>query len=265
MFQKFLVALTDLLAAFNRLHLVLMLGWQDIKQRYRRSKLGPFWLTISMAVMISMIGIIFGQALGVALADYLPFVATGIIFWNFISTGINEGSTAFISSSGMIRQLALPLTIYPLRVIWRNIVVLGHNLAILPFVFFIVGRDVNFNLFLIIPGFVILVINMFWLAVFLGVLCTRFRDMPPIIGSLIQVFFYITPIIWMPSTVNARVSSWIVNCNPAYHLLELVRAPILGYNPSILSWGIGVGLLVLGSVVTLFFFGMYRNRIAYWV
>ena len=85
MIAKILIALTDLIGALNKIHLALMLGWQDIKQRYRRSKLGPFWLTISMGIMITMIGIIFGQALSVPLKEYLPFVASGIIFWNFIS------------------------------------------------------------------------------------------------------------------------------------------------------------------------------------
>ena len=265
MLAKILISLLDLVAAFDRLHLVLMLGWQDIKQRYRRSKLGPFWLTISMGVMISMIGVIFGQALSVPIKEYLPYVATGIIFWNFVSSGINEGSSSFINSAGMIRQLALPLSIYPMRILWRNIVVLAHNLMILPFVMFIVGKGICLNILWLVPGFLILVFNIFWISIFLGVVCTRYRDTPPIVSSLIQVFFYLTPIIWMPNAVNARVSTWIVNTNPAYHLLELVRGPILGYCPSLLSWCVGIGLGIIGMLVTLIFFGTYKKRIAYWV
>lgn len=265
MIGKILVALIDLVEALNKIHLALMLGWQDIKQRYRRSKLGPFWLTISMGVMITMIGIIFGQALALPLRDYLPHVACGIIFWNFISSGVNEGSSSFINSAGMIRQLALPLALYPIRILWKNIVVLGHNAVIIPLVLVVVGKPINFNLLWLIPGFILLVLNIFWLSVLLGVFCTRFRDMPPIVASLVQVFFYLTPILWMPHTVNARVSSWIVNVNPAYHLLELVRAPILGYCPSMLSWLVVIGLFVFGSLITLWFFGSYKKRIAYWI
>lgn len=265
MTSKILIALIDLIGAINKIHLALMLGWQDIKQRYRRSKLGPFWLTISMGIMITMIGIIFGQALSVPVNEYLPFVASGIIFWNFVSAGINEGSSSFIGSAGMIRQLALPLTLYPIRSLWRNIVVLGHNAVIIPLVLLIVGRSVNLNILWIIPGFLLLTLNIFWISVLLGVCCTRFRDLPPIISSLIQVFFYVTPIIWMPGAVNARVSTWIVNANPAYHLLELVRAPILGYCPSLLSWTVVSALALSGSFLTLWFFGCYKKRIAYWI
>ena len=265
MMKRILIALTDLMNAFAKIDLALMLGWQDIKQRYRRSKLGPFWLTISMGVMISMIGIIFGQALSVPFRDYLPYVATGIIFWNFVSSGISEGCTSFIHSSGMIRQLSLPLTLYPIQVLWRNIVVLGHNILMLPIVLIVVGRGVNLNLFWIIPGFILLVLNIFWISLLLGVFCTRFRDLPPIVNSLLQVFFYITPILWMPHTVTARVSSWIVITNPAYHLIELVRAPILGYCPSLFSWVIGLCVAVLGLLICLVIFGTYRKRIAYWI
>ena len=265
MLEKILVALIDLMGAINKIHLPLMLGWQDIKQRYRRSKLGPFWLTISMGIMITMIGYIFGQAMGLPRQEYLPFVATGMIFWAFISSGINEGSSSFINASGMIRQLSLPLSIYPLRTLWRNVVVLGHNLILLPIALAVAGRAINFNLLWIIPGFILLVLNIFWISVFLGVICTRYRDLPPIIGSLIQVFFYVTPIIWMPSGANSRVPSWILDFNPAYHLLELVRGPVLGYCPSLLSWGVALVSVIFGAIVTLIFYGTYKRRIAYWV
>ena len=265
MTEKILVALIDLMGAINKIHLPLMLGWQDIKQRYRRSKLGPFWLTISMGIMITMIGYIFGQAMGLPRQEYFPFVATGMIFWGFISSGINEGSSSFINASGMIRQLSLPLSIYPLRILWRNIVVLGHNAILLPIVLLIAQRSLNYNFFWFVPGFLLLVLNIFWISVFLGIFCTRFRDLPPIIGSVVQVFFYVTPIIWMPNAMNARVSSWVLDFNPAYHMLELVRAPILGYCPSVLSWIVALGSLIVGSLLTLVFYGTYKKRIAYWI
>ena len=265
MIEKILVALIDLMGAVTKIHLPLMLGWQDIKQRYRRSKLGPFWLTISMGVMITMIGYIFGQAMGLPRQEYLPFVATGMIFWAFISSGINEGSSSFINASGMIRQLSLPLSIYPLRTLWRNVVVLGHNLILLPIALAVAGRAINFNLLWIIPGFILLVLNIFWISVFLGVICTRYRDLPPIIGSLIQVFFYVTPIIWMPGALSARSANLLVDPNPVYHLVQLVRAPILGSGPTMLNWTVSIVMAILGSCIALWFFGKYKKRIAYWL
>lgn len=259
------IALKDIELSYRKIYLAFMLGWQDIRQRYRRSKLGPFWLTISMGVMIGMIGIVFGQVLSTPMVHYLPFLATGMILWTCFSTAIMEGVTAFIDSQGMIRQLNLPLSLYPIRVLWRNIVILGHNILILPVVFVIVAHDISWNILLLIPGFIIFIWNILWISILLGTFCTRFRDMPPIVGSLLQFFFYVTPIIWMPSTLTPRSANLLVDPNPVYHLLQIVRAPILGTCPTFLNWSVSIAIALIGSLITLWFFGKYKKRIAYWL
>ena len=265
MYKDVNVAIKDLIRCREKLYLALMLGWQDIRQRYRRSKLGPFWLTISMGVMIAMIGIVFGQVLNTPMQEYLPFLSTGIILWNCFSTSVMEGSTAFIDAQGMIRQLDLPLSLYPIRVLWRNIVICGHNIIILPLVFLVVGRGISWDIFWLIPGFVVFSWNMLWVSLLLGTFCTRFRDMPQIVNSLLQVFFYVTPIIWMPNALSPRSASLLVEPNPVYHLVQLVRAPILGSSPTLMNWLVAVAMAAIGSLVALWFFGKYKKRIAYWL
>ena len=265
MIKAILLALSDLSRSYRKFYLALMLGWQDIRQRYRRSKLGPFWLTISMGVMIGMIGIVFGQVLSSPMQEYLPFLATGTILWTCFSTAVMEGSTTFIDAQGMIRQLNLPLSLYIIRVLWRNLVIFGHNIIILPLVFLVVGKGVTLNIFYVIPGLILFVWNIFWISMLLSTFCTRFRDMPPIVGSLLQVFFYITPIIWMPNSLNPRSASLFVDPNPMYHILQIVRAPILGNAPSLLNWEVSFAVAFIGSVVAMCFFGKYKKRIAYWL
>lgn len=265
MFNDIGIAVADLKRSREKIYLALMLGWQDIKQRYRRSKLGPFWLTISMGVMIGMIGIVFGQVLNSPMKEYLPFLATGIILWTCFSTGVMEGSTSFIDAQGMIRQLDLPLSLYPIRVLWRNIVICGHNIIMLPLVFLIVGKEITWNIFWVIPGFLLFSWNMLWISLLLGTFCTRFRDMPQIVNSLIQVFFYVTPIIWMPGALSARSANLLVEPNPVYHLLQVVRAPILGSSPTVINWLVSVVIALIGSAIALWFFGKYKKRIAYWL
>ena len=265
MFNEIGIAVADLKRSREKLYLALMLGWQDIRQRYRRSKLGPFWLTISMGVMIGMIGIVFGQVLSSPMDQYLPFLATGTIIWTCFSAGMTEGSTSFIDAQGMIRQLDIPLSLYPIRVLWRNVIVLGHNILILPLVFIAVGKGISLDLLWLVPGLVVFLWNMLWLMVLLGTLCTRFRDMPPIVGSMLQVFFYITPIIWMPNSLNPRSASLFVDPNPMYHLLQIIRAPILGYAPTGLNWIVSITMGLAGTFLSLYFFGKYKKRIAYWL
>ena len=265
MLKDLCIAFNDVQSGFKKLYIALMLGWQDIRQRYRRSKLGPFWLTISMGVAITTIAVVFGQVLHSPMKEYLPFLATGIILWTCFSTSIQEGSNAFIDSQGMIRQLNLPLSLYVVRMLWRNVVILGHNIVILPFVFVCMGVGLNLSFFWVVPGFVVFLWNIAWISLVLGVFCTRFRDMPQIVNSLLQVFFYVTPIIWMPNSINPRSSSLLVDPNPVYHIIQIVRAPILGYSPSILNWIVSVGIALLGTLFSLWFFGKYKKRIAYWL
>ena len=265
MMNEISIAVKDLMRSREKLYLALMLGWQDIRQRYRRSKLGPFWLTISMGVMIGMIGIVFGQVLNSPMKEYLPFFFFCIILWTCFSTSVMEGSSAFIDAQGMIRQLDLPLSMYPIRVLWRNIVICGHNIIILPLVFLVVGRGITWDIFWLIPGFVVFCWNMLWVSLLLGTFCTRFRDMPQIVNSLLQVFFYVTPIIWMPNILNPRSANLLVDPNPVYHLVQLVRAPILGSSPTVMNWVVSIALAVVGSLIALCFFGKYKKRIAYWL
>lgn len=265
MFDKFNYGLSDVKAMLKNFSIASTLGWQDIRMRYRRSKIGPLWITISTGIMIAMIGLIFGQALGMPMQDYLPFLASGLILWTFISSAIQEGSSAFIESAGMIRQISIPISTYLAKVLIRNIVILLHNIILLPVVLMIVGRLPNWNIFWLVPGFLLVVLNVFWLSMVASVFCTRFRDMPTILTNILQVFFYLTPIIWIPSALSPRTANLIVEPNPFYHLLELVRGPILGYCPTALSWGIASVSALIGILIALAFFGKYKDRIAYWV
>lgn len=259
------VALKDIFGAINRYSLVGMLGWQDVKQRYRRSALGPFWLTISMGVMIGTIGIVFGSIFKTSLEEFLPFLASGMILWSFFTTVTNEGCVGFINAERIIKQLPIPLFVHIMRIIWRNIIILVHNLIILPLVFLAVGKPVFLTIFLVIPGFLLVTLNLSWIALMLGILCARYRDLPQIVTSIINVIFYFTPIMWMPHLVPQRAGEYILGLNPVYHLMEIVRAPLLGQVPAASSWITCLVIAVCGWTATILVYGRYKRRIAYWL
>jgi len=263
--NPFSIAWLDVTAAVKRHTLIALLGWQDIQQRYRRSALGPFWLTLSMSVMIGTIGLVFSQIFKTPTQDFLPFIAIGIILWTFISNVINEGCHSFIVAENIIKQLPIPLFVHILRMVWRNILTLAHNIVILPIVLIVVGKPVGLVALLSIPGFILATINLTWVALILATICARYRDMPQMIASVIQILFYLTPIIWMPQTMSAHVSSYLLDLNPVYHLIEIMRAPLLGSMPTATNWLVSIAMAVIGSVLALTFYGNYRRRIAYWL
>jgi len=258
-------AINNIAAALTQWPLAATLGWQDIKQRYRRSKVGPFWLTISMGVMIASIGIVFGQIFKSPMQEYLPFLAAGIIFWGFISGVINDGCLGFVAAENIIKQLPIPLFVHIMRVIWRNVISMLHNLVILPVVMMVLGVPITPLMLLALPGAVLVVINLTWMALLLGVFCTRYRDMPNIIASILQVAFYLTPIMWMPNLLPARASLLLLDTNPFYHLLEIMRAPLLGQWPGSLSWAVALVLALVGWLFTIKVFGRFQHRLAYWL
>jgi lipopolysaccharide transport system permease protein len=260
-----LTAITDIAAAITKYSLVGMLGWQDVRQRYRRSALGPFWLTISMGVMIATIGIVFGQIFNSPMQEYLPFLTAGMILWTFISATLLEGCSGFIAAEGIIKQLPIPLFVHILRLVWRNTIILAHNLIILPLAYLAVGKSFSWIMFLSLGGMLLLTANLLWMALVLGLLCARYRDLPQIVGSALQVVFYLTPIMWMPALLPKRAGLVMLNFNPFFHLVEIVRAPLLGQAPAMLNWAVAAGLAVLGWAMAVGIYGRYKRRIAYWL
>jgi lipopolysaccharide transport system permease protein len=256
---------TDVVEAIRNYHVAVVFGWQDISQRYRRSKVGAFWITISVAVMIVALGLLFGTLFRAPLQEFLPFVAVGIILWTFIASMITEGCTTFIEASGMILQIRLPLFTHILRITWRNLIILGHNIVIIPIVLTAMQIFPEPVWLLAIPGFALLLINVTWMSLLLAVLCTRFRDITQAVQNLMQIAFFVTPIMWMPHTISDRLPQSILELNPFFHLISLVRSPLLGHSPDATSWLASLGLAILGWLSTLIFFGRFRRRIAYWL
>lgn len=265
MYFKNSKGLEDVCAGLHNIGLPLYLAYSDIRQRYRRSSLGPFWITISMGVTIACIGLIFGNLFKTPMEEFLPFLSSGLILWSLIASIINESTTVFPNSQAIIRQLPLPLFIHVERMVLRNFYIFLHNLIVLPFVYFFVGKSLNANLILFPFGLILLLINLTWLSLFLSIICARFRDLSQIVSSVLQILFYVTPIIWMPSLLPARSSVMLLEPNPFFHLIEIVRAPLLGNIPSLsnLLWSLTYALF--GWVFTIIFFNKYRNRIAFWL
>ena len=253
-----------MVASMDGCRLAGVLGWQDIRQRYRRSSLGPFWLTISMGVLIGALGLVFGALFAMETKEFIPFLSLGLILWSLVTVTINEGCTAFTDSEALIKQISLPLFIHILRVLWRNVIIFAHNLIIFPVVLLFFGIPLRISALLVFPGLVLLLLNLSWISLLMGTLCARFRDIPQIVSNLLQVTFYLTPIIWMPKLLPERAGHLMLDVNPFFHLIEIVRAPLLGMRPSVMNWVVALSLAVAGWGVTLIFYGRFRSRIAYW-
>ncbi|WP_079213468.1 ABC transporter permease [Brucella pituitosa] len=259
------VAFKDIADGLVKYRLALVFGWQDVAQRYRRSRVGAFWLTINMAVFIGALGLIFGTLFQSEMREFLPYLCAGVIMWGFISTTLSEGCSAFSGSDGIILQVRMPLFVHVMRVLWRNVIILAHNIVIFPIIALIMGRNINMNILWAFPGFVLVFLNVAWMVLILGIICARFRDMMQVMTNILQVLFYATPIMWMVKILPDHVSKEFIQWNPFYHFIELVRAPLLGSSPTLLNWLFPMVLLFVGWAFAIVFYGKYRWRVAYWL
>jgi len=239
------------------------LGWHDIRQRYRRSLLGPLWLTLSTAVFVAAIGFLYAKFFGQPLARFLPFVAIGFIVWVMIQTSLNEACTAFIEAESVIKQIRMPFTAHLGRLVFRNVLVFLHNFAIVPVVMLAAGLAPQPALAVLPLSLGLLALNCFWVALVLATVCTRFRDIPPIVTSLLQLVFFLSPVIWQPGILGNR--GWVADFNPVHHFMELFRAPVLEGRVPLVSFAVALGLAVAGSAMAFAVFSRFRGRLAYWL
>jgi len=263
MHQRLNQALSDIGRGLYMTHVWALLGLHDVKQRYRRSTLGPFWLTLSMTIMIAAMGVLYARLFGQNMEDYLPFLAVGLLLWTFISTTLNELCSSFISADTMIKQVKLPLTVYVARVIWRNLLILAHNAVILVPVALWSGKATLIGIFSAVLGVAFLAVNALWVGLILGIVCTRFRDIPQIVASLTQIVFFLTPILWKPEVLGTKI--WVAKINPIFHFVELVRAPVLTGTIPWQSWTVSLGVFAILAVIATSMLARFGHRVAYWV
>lgn len=262
--NKYKNAFEDIKNGARRNSLWMVFAWNDIKVRYIRSLLGPFWITISTTLMVGLMGPLYGVLFGQPAIEYIIYLAASFVIWAFISTTITESSQVFIVSDAYIKQIALPFSFYIYRLVARNGIIFIHNSLLLLLAFFLTKNKNEYAILLLPIGMLLLVGNLLWITGLLAILGSRYRDINQLIINLVQISFFLSPIMWKADMLHES-KQYLLLFNPLYHLLEVVRAPILGTYASIYSYIFILILMVLGFGLTFYVFARYRNRIAYWI
>jgi ABC-type polysaccharide/polyol phosphate export permease len=256
-------AINDLIEGFKRRDVWSTFAFMDVKLKYRRSYLGPLWITLSTGIMVAAFAYVFGSIFKVDLSSYLAYLSIGMVLWTFISTTLMSSCTMFTGAISYIRNLSLPLSTHLYRLMLGNILILGHNVIIVGLVYLIYPQAYSATTLMAIPGLILVVLNLTWMSLFLGVISSRFRDVPSAVVNLLAVAYLVTPIIWSADLVKER--SHIVDFNPFFHLVEVVRAPLLNTMPSTLNYVVVLAMLAVGTAFSLSFYKLNAHRISYWL
>lgn len=257
------LASQDVQEGIRLLRLAWSLGWLDIRLRYRGSVLGPFWLTLSTGIMVAALGYLYAGIFHTDIHSYLPFLALSIVLWGFLSTVISDACLAFTEAEGVIRAVRMPYFLFAIRILVRNMLVLAHNVVVIVVVFALFAVWPGWHLLLTIPGLLLWSMDSIAVVLLLGGFCARFRDIPPIVASVVQIAFFVTPVLWQPKQLGAAAR--LLPLNPFYDLLTVVRAPMLGNMGDAQIWlgAVCYSALLLGGAWL--FFTRSRGRIAFWI
>jgi ABC-type polysaccharide/polyol phosphate export permease len=256
----------DLVNGLRRYSLWGRMGLMDVKRRYRRTMIGPFWNAISLGVLIAVMG-----SVGIGLwkqdpADYIPFLASGMMVWLMVSTMILESCSLFINSQHLFGRMRLDYSIFAYALAWRNLVAFSHNLVVyLAVAIVFAPKLITFSIVLIVPGLFLVSLNAVWVALLLGMVCVRFRDVQQLVSTVLQISLFVTPILWSPELLSGKTRLVFVDCNPLYAFIDIVREPLLGKIPIVSSYSLALVLTLCGWAITLALFSRFRRRIAFWV
>ena len=239
------------------------LSFKEVKRRYKRTALGPAWMTISLLIFATIMGAVWAGLWHQKFTVFLPFLLSGLIPWTLISSVIGESTGAFLGGEGLMKNQQFPYAILINNLVARNLVVFAHNL--IGFIIVGIFCEVSFSLasFMILPGLILVGVNCAWISLLVAILCLRYRDFQQIVASLIQIIVFVTPIFWYADQLQGT-RALLVNANIFNHLVEVIRRPMLGQYASMLSYEFCIVSALTGWMFTYYLFTSKRHRLPYW-
>lgn len=259
-----LPALREFLRSAKLWRVWLRLGLLDVRMRFRRSLIGPSWIFLSLGVTITAIGYVYSHLLGQDIATFIPFLTAGLVVWGYLTASITEGGNAFVASEGYIKQIALPIYVYVFRFFVSISLTALISLAAFFAVALVFGVRFGLGTMWVMPGLVLLAIASLLLVLIQAHVNARFRDAGTLAGVVMQVGFYVTPVIFPPELLVERGRKAVVFLNPLYHLLEVVRWPLLHGEPAQAVNYVGSAVVLVAlAVCGLLLMRIYGRRIVF--
>lgn len=253
----------DIVAGLKLYYVWVYQAYHDISAKYKRTVLGSLWISGGMVVMSVSLAILFGALFRQGIQESLPYTMAGIMVFGLISYVLNDGAEMFIHSGGIIKNHAYPFTYYAFHTICKQFFIFLHNIVVYWIATILIGAAAVPH-WTIILGVLNALLFMFGWGMMFGMLASRYRDMRfllPYIGTLLSM---LTPIFWRAEHLPDNIRA-IVNLNPFYQAIQLIRAPLLGQAPESNSWMIALSYTALGLMLWYFTFSAFRRRIPFWV
>jgi len=258
-------ALGDLAEGCRRWRSWTYLAVESIKNQYRRTVIGPWWLTIQTAAYVAGLAALFGAIFHESLREFVPYVAVGFIGFALLSGLTRAGADIFVNHASVLKSTRQPLSVMVFQAVTIEILQFLHNLLIVV-AFVAIGLvPLSWDLLLVLPGVLAIIVNGVALGLWLGPTVARFRDVGPFVTSILQVMVFFTPIFWRVDSLEKDSRALLVAWNPFAYLLGIFRDPLLG-GPLVAATYIGAAVITaLNVLLAAVIFSRHRSRLPYWV
>jgi ABC-type polysaccharide/polyol phosphate export permease len=255
--------LADIVKTFKMPRLICYMAWSEVRARYKRSVLGPLWITLSTAIGVVGLGFIWSELFKMDRTTFIPLLTVGLILWQFISSCIVESTSILSRQANIIRNLNLPISLHSAQLILRLLINLAHNLPLFLIVVLVLGGKFGWETLMVVPGFLLVIANLFWISLLIGILGARFRDLEYLISTIMPIMMLLSPVMYRPNSLPfVGKYMWL---NPMADMIEIVRYPLLGAMAPGFLYAVNIGMLLVGGTLTVLLFNAKRNRIAFWV
>lgn len=230
------------------------LAWRDIKVKYKQTVIGVLWAVLQPLVTMIIFTVVFNKVAKVPLGTlpYAVFTLSGLVFWNFFSTTLSTVSDCFIANKHILTKVYFPRIIIPIAAIIVDFVDFVISFVLLIIVLFFFHIPFNPLVLVVLFGLLALVIlTVLGIGLTLATLNIKYRDVRYILPFFIQLFLFLTPVIY-PLSVVSNKYSWIFYLNPLTGILDIFRAFLFsrGFDH---PWYIFISL---GSTLVLFCIGI---------
>ena len=255
--------LHDFKTSLKNWRLIHLLGVSNLRTRYARSKLGQYWLTVSLFIQILMTGMVWSVLWHMPLRDFLPYVAIGQTIYQFFFTTIQDSSHLFINDHRLYINQRLPFITSTLSNVYKNCIIFAHNMPIIILMLFwsTKAHHLTCNMLLIIP---LALIFLKCSSYIIASICTRYRDLQQVITSLLTISFLITPIMWKLSYIPEHLQKYFF-LNPFTGFLEALRNPLLDLPVSPIAYNAILTWTLLSIISMLYMYHRFEKRIILWI
>jgi ABC-type polysaccharide/polyol phosphate export permease len=262
--MNYTLATKDILNSFRKWRIWYSMASYGIKAKYQRTKLGPIWIVLTNLIFVAGISVVWSIIRQIDMAEVLPRFFAGFITWQFMSSFVLDGVDIYSGvNKRYILNLPMEKFIFSLQMSVTNIFIYAHNLLGFILIVSFLGINPFTYLFHYIFAFVLTTVAGTCSGVILGIICARFRDVSPLIKSIMSLGMLVTPVLWDASTFGEKY--YYVYLNPFAIFLDLLRNPMIGNPIGELELMLGCGVTLFIVIFSFFLFVRFRNRIVYWV